>query len=210
MLSSTINNKESVYTGAKHGNYSVKVHSEKCSAWYMQYGKYSIRLQMPKQTDLRDDVHPDSHVTARWTVHIVKNDIYFLPCRFTLSSVCICWRRVTWNFFMDNFDLVPLNNLFSILRSFVHVNVLKLLWRKHFLKNNLSPSNCYQFCCWSCGVFTEAANRSVLRNLLKFTGNTCAWQSYFPVNFAKFLTTTFIQNSSGRLLLFLFSLKTKN
>ena len=38
---------------------------------------------MPKQTDLRDAAHPDSPVTAFWTVHIVKNDIYFLPYRFT-------------------------------------------------------------------------------------------------------------------------------
>ena len=40
---------------------------------------------------------------------------------------------------MDNFDLVLLNHVkqtevLSILRSFVHINVLKVLWRKHFLK----------------------------------------------------------------------------
>ena len=29
-----------------------------------QHGKYSIRLLMPKQTDLLDVVRPDSHVTA--------------------------------------------------------------------------------------------------------------------------------------------------
>ena len=32
----------------KHGNYSVKVHSEKYSTWYMKYGKYNISLLMPK------------------------------------------------------------------------------------------------------------------------------------------------------------------
>ena len=32
----TINNKDSIDTGAKQGSYSVKVHSEKCSKWYMK------------------------------------------------------------------------------------------------------------------------------------------------------------------------------
>ena len=43
-----INNKDSIDTGAKHGSYSVKVHSEKYSAWYMKYEKYKISLLMPK------------------------------------------------------------------------------------------------------------------------------------------------------------------
>ena len=38
---------------------------------------------MQKKTDLRDGVRPDSDVTALWVVHTVKNDIYFLPYRFT-------------------------------------------------------------------------------------------------------------------------------
>ena len=51
----------------------------------------------------------------------------------------IYWERVERIFFMDNFDLVLLNHVkqtevLSILRSFVHINVLKVLWRKHFLK----------------------------------------------------------------------------
>ena len=64
MLSSAIINKDSVDTGAKNGNYSVKVHSEKYSIWYMKYGKYNVSLLMSKQTDLRDGARPDSHVTA--------------------------------------------------------------------------------------------------------------------------------------------------
>ena len=36
---SAINYKISVDTGGKHRNYSVKVHSEKYSTWYMKYGK---------------------------------------------------------------------------------------------------------------------------------------------------------------------------
>ena len=64
MLSGAINNKDSIDTGAKHGSYSVKVHSEKYSTWYMKYGKYNISLLMPKQTDLPDGAHLDSHVTA--------------------------------------------------------------------------------------------------------------------------------------------------
>ena len=61
MLLSAIHNKDSVDTGAKHGNYSVKVHSEKYSTWYMKYEKYSISLLIPKQTDLRDGARPESH-----------------------------------------------------------------------------------------------------------------------------------------------------
>ena len=43
---------------------------------------------MYKQTDLRDGARPDSHITALWTAHIVKNDIYFLPYRFTNINFC--------------------------------------------------------------------------------------------------------------------------
>ena len=64
MLSSAINNKESVNTSAKNGNYSVKVDSEKYSTWYMKFAKYNINLQIRKQTDLRDAARPDSLVTA--------------------------------------------------------------------------------------------------------------------------------------------------
>ena len=41
----------------------------------------------------------------------------------------------------------------------------------------------------------------VLRNFTKFTGSTCLYQSlgkkFFPVTFAKFLKTSFLQNTSG-------------
>ena len=64
-------------------------------------------------------------------------------------------------YFIDNFDLVLLNKLtlLSILGSFVHINVLKLLWRKYFLKTIYGLSNSYLFCCV---VFTEAATGGVL------------------------------------------------
>ena len=126
MLSSSINNKDSVHTGAKHGNYGVKVHSEKYSTWYIKYEKYSMSLLMPKQTELRDDIGSDSHVTALWTVHILKNVIYFRPIVLqALISVIksmwlafkICWTRVVQNFFMKNFDLVLLNKLTYSLSS---------------------------------------------------------------------------------------------
>ena len=64
MFSGAINNKESVDTDAKHGKYNAKVHSEKYNTWNMKYGKYSISLLMPKQTNLRDVARSDSHVTA--------------------------------------------------------------------------------------------------------------------------------------------------
>ena len=63
MLSNEITNKDSVDTGAKHGTYSVKIHNEKYSTWYMKNGKHNISFLMLKQTDLRDGARPDSHVT---------------------------------------------------------------------------------------------------------------------------------------------------
>ena len=67
----------------------------------------------------------------------------------TWLTLKICWRRVTRNFFMDNFDLLLLNNileqtdLLPIFLSFVHIIVLKLLWRKYFLKIIYRLSHCY-------------------------------------------------------------------
>ena len=43
---------------------------------------------MPKKTGLRDGACQDSNVTALWTVHIVKNDIYFLLYHFTSINFC--------------------------------------------------------------------------------------------------------------------------
>ena len=54
----------------------------------MKYGKYNISLLMLKQTDLPDDAPPDLHVTALWTVHIVKKRHIFLPYRFTNITFC--------------------------------------------------------------------------------------------------------------------------
>ena len=59
------------------------------------------------------------------TVHIVKNDILCLIVLQTLICVIkstwlafkICWRRVTRNFCVDNFDLVLLNKLTYSLSS---------------------------------------------------------------------------------------------
>ena len=60
---------------------------------------------------------------------------------------------------------------------------------------------------------SETITGGVLRNFAKFTGNHMClrsatllkkrlWHSCFPVNFAKLLRITFLQNTSGRLLLF--------
>ena len=46
--------------------------------------------------------------------------------------------------------------------------------------------------------------KGVLKNFAKFTGNHLCqslWHRCFPVNFAKFLRTPFLQNTSGHLLL---------
>ena len=137
MLSKAINNKDSVDTGAKHWTYwtySVKLHSEKYSTWYMKYEKHNISCWC--QNKLRDGARPDSHVAALWSVHIVKNDIY-LPYRFQtlISLIKSTWRafkifgeELREIFFKDNFDLVLLKKITYFLSfwSFVHISVLKL------------------------------------------------------------------------------------
>ena len=64
---------------------------------------------------------------------------------------------------------------------------------------------------------TSSMEKGVLRNFAKFTGKRLyqslflpatllkkrLWYRRFPVNFAKFLRTPFLQNTSGRLLLHL-------
>ena len=83
------------------------------------------------------------------------------------------------------------------------------------------PYEVYRSSHQRCSIIT-----GVLRNFAKFTGkNLCPslffnkvaglrpatllknrlWHRCFPVNFAKFLRTTFLQNTSGRLLLSLWS-----
>ena len=54
-----------------------------------------------------------------------------------------------------------------------------------------------------------SVRKDVLRNFAKFTGNTCArvlkkrlWHRCIPVNFATFLRTPFLHNTSGRLPLY--------
>ena len=58
--------------------------------------------------------------------------------------------------------------------------------------------SCHQRC---------SVKKGILKNCAKFTENTCArvsffkislWHRCFPVNFAKFLRTPFLQNTSGR------------
>ena len=121
MLSSAINNKNSVDTSAKHGSYSVKVHSEKYSTWYIQYQFADAKIAWLTWWC-------SSRFLRFCTVHIVKSDIYFyLITLQALISVVkstwlaskICWRRVTRrvNFFMDNFDLVLSNKLTNTLSS---------------------------------------------------------------------------------------------
>ena len=106
------------------------------------------------------------------------------------------------------------------LRSVVHINVVKLLWRKHFIA--LLLILLLVVCCfyrsshWRCSV-----REGVLRDFTKFTKkhlrrslsfNKVAsvrpatlfkkrlWHRCFPVNYSKFLRTPFLQNTSGRLL----------
>ena len=64
-----------------------KLHCES-TEWKAQYMVHEIWEIKYQFTDLHDGAHPDSHVTAFWTVHIVKNDIYFLPYRFTNINFC--------------------------------------------------------------------------------------------------------------------------
>ena len=82
----------------------------------------------------------------------------------------------------------------------------------HFsMKNHRCEQPYFRSSHWRCSV-----TKGVLRKFAKFTGKTCArvsflinfikkslWHRCFPVNFAKFLRTPFLQNTSGRLLLIL-------
>ena len=73
---------------------------------------------------------------------------------------------------------------------------------KYFLKDLHFRSSQQRYC----------VRKSVLRNFAKFTGKRLCqrpatllkkrlWYRCFPVNFAEFLGKTFLQNTSGRLLL---------
>ena len=46
------------------------------------------QFAMPKWTNSHDGAPSYSHVTALCAVHIVKNDIYFLPYRFINNNFC--------------------------------------------------------------------------------------------------------------------------
>ena len=73
----------SITEKVKHGNYRVKVHSEKYSTWYMKIiRKIYCKFAGAKINWLSCRTRPDSHITALWTFHIVKDDIYFLPLSF--------------------------------------------------------------------------------------------------------------------------------
>ena len=85
----------SVTKKEKHGNYSVKIHSEMYITWCMKvhteekntlYMIVNWKIQC-KFADaiiiLRDDIRPDSHVIAIYTSLQFQDDIYFLPYCFT-------------------------------------------------------------------------------------------------------------------------------
>ena len=101
----------SITKKGKHGNYSVEVHSEDYSTWYVK---------------LHDGASPDLHVTALWTIYIVETTcIFCLIVLQTLISVInstwlafkICWRADTRRSFIDNFDFVLLNKMTYFLSS---------------------------------------------------------------------------------------------
>ena len=67
---------------------------------------------------------------------IVLQTLISVTCQWLAFK--ICWRRVTRNFFMDNFDLVLLN--FTLYpQVFCAHQWAKTFMTKTFLKNNLSP-----------------------------------------------------------------------
>ena len=90
--------------------------------------------------------------------------------------------------------------------SFLLIIVLKFLdklWYRQIIKYRLCLEYLSKICSRSRPeVFCE---KGVLRNFAKFTGkHLCQrlWHRCFPVNFAKFLRTFFLQNTSGRLFLY--------
>ena len=96
--------------------------------------------------------------------------------------------------------------LFS--RFFQQLDMENLSWRtcplfKHnWISKNPQMSgmqNFHDFLVFRSSDQRRSIKKGVLRNFTKFTGRH--WRRCFPVNFAKFLRTTFLQNTSGRLLL---------
>ena len=129
------------------GTWKYTVKSKIHGTWNMKntlYGKYSISLLMPKYIMVLIEIHTSLPFLRAF--HVVKKKlyihIYFLPYCFTNNNFCfyttwhtckICWRKVTTNIFMDNFDLVLLKKLTYALSS-CPLHTWKLLWRKHFSK----------------------------------------------------------------------------
>ena len=123
-------------------------------------------------------------VTAVWTIYILKTDICFLLYCFTNTNFChwiyvACIQDLMEKRYAEIFHgsfwfgYVKETDVLFIALSFVHISVLKFLWRKHFLKIIHHLCHCYLFCCLLC-VFTKAAT-GVLQNSQE---NTCARASF--------------------------------
>ena len=79
-------------------------------------------------------------------------------------------------------------------KSFLY-HILKLIKVNKMVSQFVSTDIRLDFTCSILRELTEAATRAA--PLLK----TRLWHGYFPVNFAKFLRTPFLHNTSGTLLL---------
>ena len=66
-----------------HGTWKYTVKNNIHGTWKL-YGKYSVNLLMPKETDLRDGTRPDSH-----NISYRKRQIYFLPA-YCLTNIDFC------------------------------------------------------------------------------------------------------------------------
>ena len=121
-----------------------------------QYGKHNISLLMPKYTDLHEGTRPDSHVTALWTFHIVKIDIYLLLYRFTNINFLLLYieHKKYWTSFSNiwptgGFPLgwsslnVYLWRLKISLYVCVHTKTMPLKFRI------LNPKNSRVICSWN-------------------------------------------------------------
>ena len=123
---SAINNKDSVDTCTKLGNYSVKVHSKKYSKWYINLentvsvswcqSKLNYVMVLVQIYTLLHFEHLILQKTTYIFCFIVLQTLFFV-IKSTWLSFRICWRGVTWNVFMDNFDLVLWNKLNYFLSS---------------------------------------------------------------------------------------------
>ena len=133
-------------------------------------------------------------------------------------------EHLRWSFLQNSQQLLAVNNFHEKLHLRCSTGFWIRIWLKSYKSNVIIKFMCFLlefaafiYFCTAPEVFYK---KGVHRNFTKFTGkhlcqsiffNKVAghcnfikmklWHRCFPMNFAKFLRTPFLQNTSGRLLL---------